>query len=457
MATSLPNKVLRVGFIHGGRIIDERLFRKPQSITVGQGEKNTFYLPDPSLPKSFTVLELTRTGYALVFSEDMQGRVRLGSGADVDFASLRAQGTATQRGDNWVLGLSDQDRGKLTLGDMTLLFQFVVPPPEATATKLPDSVRGSFWQGVDQVFAGIMSASLLFFLTLATVLSLSPLPEEPELSLEELPDRYARVIIPTKPPEPEKPADKGPSDDGPKTETKKPEKKPEQAAPADSKPAGTPAEAAARTAAIQQRVAQSGLLKILGTTGGSGGGALADVLGSAGTSNDIAAALAGAGGVGVATSDALLGGAGAGTGPRGAATGEAVGIGTIATKGAGTVTQGEKKEVEIQAKTTLETAEVESTTVDREGLARYVKSRLRAITSCYEKELKRNPSLKGRVVVRFTIKPDGRTTDVQVDENTVGSDAVAQCIRTLIRAWTFPFKPEEEATVSYPFVFAPAN
>jgi len=455
MAKPLPSKVLRVGVVHGGRIIEERLFRKPASITVGQGPKNTFFVPDPNLPDKMPVLEYTRTGYALVFTEDMDGRVRLGSGADVDFAALRAQGTASQRGDSWVLGLSDQDRGKITLGNLTLLFQFVVPPPEPTAAQLPASARGSFWSGVDRVFAGLLGTTSLFALTLAFTTALAPMPEEEELSLEELPDRYAKVMMPAKPPEPEKPADKPAANDSAKKDEKKAEKKPDEPIPA-AKADATPAESAARKAAIQERVAQSGILKILGSNGGAGAGsAFADVLGSSSASNDISAALAGAGGVGVATSD-LLGGPG-GTGPRGGATGEVATIGAIATKGGGNVNVGEKQEVAVKAETKLEAAEVESSTVDREGLARYVKSRLKAITSCYEKELKRNPSLKGRVVVRFTIKPDGRTSDVDVEENTVGSDAVGACIKTLIRTWTFPFKPEEETTVAYPFVFSPAS
>jgi len=300
----------------------------------------------------------------------------------------------------------------------------------------------------------LLSTCMLFALTLAFTTALSPMPTEEELKLEELPDRYAKVMMPAKPPEPEKPADKPAASDTGKTEEKKPEKKADEPIPA-AKADATPAEAAARKAAIQERVAQSGILKILGSTGGAGGGAFADVLGGSSASNDISAALAGAGGVGVATSD-MLGGPG-GTGPRGGATGEVATIGAIATKGVGAVNVGEKQEVAVKAETKLEAAEVESSTVDREGLARYVKSRLKAITSCYEKELKRNPSLKGRVVVRFTIKPDGRTSDVDVEENTVGSDAVGACIKTLIKTWTFPFKPEEETTVAYPFVFAPAS
>jgi TonB family protein len=86
-----------------------------------------------------------------------------------------------------------------------------------------------------------------------------------------------------------------------------------------------------------------------------------------------------------------------------------------------------------------------------------VKARLKAIQHCYEKELKRNPSLKGKVVVRFSIMPSGRTGDIEIEENTLGNDAVGACIRTAIRGWTFPFKPDDEVPVAYPFVFSPAG
>ena len=100
---------------------------------------------------------------------------------------------------------------------------------------------------------------------------------------------------------------------------------------------------------------------------------------------------------------------------------------------------------------------VESADVDREALARYVRARLKAIQSCYEKELKRNPSLKGKMVVRFSITSSGRTGGIEVEENTLGNEAVASCIRTVIRSWIFPFKPEDDVPVAYPFVFSPAS
>jgi TonB family protein len=82
---------------------------------------------------------------------------------------------------------------------------------------------------------------------------------------------------------------------------------------------------------------------------------------------------------------------------------------------------------------------------------------LKAIQNCYEKELKRNPSLKGKVVVRFSITPSGRSGDIEVEENTLGNEGVASCIRTVIRGWIFPFKPTDNVAVAYPFLFSPAS
>jgi hypothetical protein len=53
--------------------------------------------------------------------------------------------------------------------------------------------------------------------------------------------------------------------------------------------------------------------------------------------------------------------------------------------------------------------------------------------------------------------PSGRTGSIEVEENTLGNEAVGSCIRTVIRSWVFPFKPDDEVPVAYPFVFSPAG
>lgn len=447
MASTQPqhSKMLRVGIIQGDRILEERHVLR-DDITIGHDGKNTLILPPTDeLPARFALFENRNNQYQLVFDDTMQGRVNLGS-SDVDFDRLRKQGLAQERGPHYVLPLQETARGKVDLGDVTLFFQFVTPPSPADKPRLPPDVQGGFWKTLDRLFFTILAGSLaLHFIWGAIMISADP-PPEPELTLDELEDRFVKAeIIPQRKPEPEKVAE------APKAAEKA--EKAEAKDPGEDKAADSkPADAAQRKAEVVKKVSGKGLLKILGSSGSGSGGAFADVLGGSTGGGEIAEALAGAGGVGVATAEAV----GAG-GPKGGGTGNVAGIGDLGTSGGGKVDLGAKKEVEVSGRVKDAAPEVDSSDVDRDALARYVKARLKAIQNCYEKELKRNPSLKGKVVVRFSIMPSGRTGDIDIEENTLGNEAVGSCIRTVIRSWVFPFKPDDEVPVAYPFVFSPAG
>lgn len=441
MAATPANKILRVALVQGHKIVEERLFRKRQDVTVGQDAKATFVVR--SLPRTepaiTPVIEHSPDGYALLFTEAMNGRVRVGA-EDSELAQLRAQGAVERRGNVYVLPLPEDARGTVRLGDTTLLFQFTTARPEVVVPDVPLNVKGSIWRSMDSLFFAILAISLLINFSGATFIALSPKVEERELSLDELPDRFAKVLIPAKPPEPEKP----PETQTAQADDKKAEKQSEKK---DSK---LPSDPVAKKAAIAQKVASKGLLKILGSSGGAG--AFEDVLGGSTGAGDIGKALEGAGGVGVATADAVASG-----GARGGGTGTQAGIGDLGTSGGGNVNLGAKGDVKVTGHVKDAAPEVDSADVDRDALARYVKARLKAIQGCYERELKRNPSLKGKVQVRFAILPTGRTGEIDIEENTIGDEAVASCIRTVIRGWIFPFKPADEVPVSYPFVFSPAS
>ncbi|MDY7229013.1 AgmX/PglI C-terminal domain-containing protein [Hyalangium rubrum] len=443
---SQPSKLLRVGIIQADRILEERHVLR-DDVTIGHDAKNTIVLPpSDDLPAKFALFENRNNQYQLVFDDTMQGRVNLGS-SDVDFDRLRKQGLAQERGTNYVLPLQESARGKVDLGDLTLFFQFVSPVPEADKPKLPPDVSAGFWKGLDRTFFLILGVSLfLHFAWGAYVFAAQP-PPEPELTLDELEDRFVRAdIIPKQPPKQEQVAEAPQAEE--KQQAKEDKKDPSEAKPAESKSAD-PAE---RKAEVIKKVSGKGLLKILGSSGDGSGGAFADVLGGSTGGGEIAEALAGAGGVGVATAESI----GAG-GPKGGGAGQVAGIGELGTSGGGKVDLGAKKETAVSGRVSDSTPEVESSDVDRDALTRYVKARLKAIQGCYEKELKRNPNLKGKVVVRFSIMPSGRTGNIDVEENTLGNDAVGSCIRTVIRSWVFPFKPDDEVPVAYPFVFSPAG
>jgi TonB family protein len=428
--TSAGSKILRVGIIQGGKIVEERHVRRPDSVSVGQDAKNTFVIPASNLPPSFPVFDFRGTHYYLLFTERMDGRVRIGD-KDLDFAALRAQKLAQKRGSVYALQLDDSAKGKVSLGEVTLLFQFVPPPPAPTRMALPPEYRGTLWTSLDHVFFGILAASVLLNFSGAACIAFSAKPPDAEVALDELPDRFAKLLVPPPTPEPEKPKEEPKGEE--KVEKKEAKKK--------DKPTDE-----ARKAAIAQKVQSKGILKILGAAGGQG--ALKDLLGEGTGTQDVASALKGAqGGVVVATT----GGVG---GPRGGGAGSAAGIGDVGTSGGGNVSLGNKGDARVSGRVSAASPEVDSADVDREALARYIKARLTAIRGCYENQLKRNPTLKGKVVVRFNITPAGRAGDIKIEENSVGSAEVGECIASLMRSWVFPFKPPDEVAVQYPFLFS---
>ena len=429
-------KILRVGVIRDGKIIEERHIRHPAAVTIGQDGTNTFVIPASELPASFPVFEYRNGAYALLFTDRMNGRVATRSG-DFDFAALKTKGLVQKRGSVWTLPLDESAKGKVSLGEVTLLFQFVAPPPEPARIELPAEVRGTVWRSIDHLFFGILAVSLFIHFAGAACIMLSPKPPDTDLALDELPDRFARVLLPPKPQEPEQKAPEQTAQAEEKKDVKKEVKKNE-----------LPADAQARKAVIQQKVAGKGLLKILGSAGGSG--ALSDVLGSGTGSGDVAAALAGARGVSIATADSVGARAGGGAG-------RTAGIGDVGTSGGGKVALAGKGDARVTGLVSTAPPEVDSADVDRAALSRYIRDRLGAIRSCYERELKRNPGLKGKVVVRFNITPAGRAGDVRIEENTLGSNEVASCIQGLMRSWIFPFKPPDEVPVQYPFLFTSAG
>ena len=440
------HKLLRIALIQGSKITEDRTLKKRASVSVGQNATNTFVVPVSNLPPSFTLLEIVNDQYSLVFTSAMDGKVWV-NGQDLALADIISRGLAKQRNkDSYVLPITDASKGRVVLGEVSLMFQFVAPPPVAPKPQLPVEVKGSLLKQVDQFFFLVLAASLFVHFSGATFIACQPVPEERELTLDELPDRFVKAMMPVevKPPPQQETSDKG-------NEKKDEPKEDKKDAVADKKGEKPPTNASQQKAELQAKVAKSGLLKVIGSAAG-GAGAFEDVLGGSSGVGDVASALSGASGVGVATADSLAAG-----GPKGGTAGSAAGIGDLGTTGGGNVALAEKGTATVKGGVKMETPDVESSDVDREKLAAYVRARKGAIQQCYEKELKRNPSLKGKVVVRFSITPAGRTSDIDIEENTLGNEAVASCIKTTIRGWVFPFKPDSEVPVAYPFVFAPAS
>jgi hypothetical protein len=93
------------------------------------------------------VFEIKNDRYVLNFTAKMDGRLSDGDKV-LTLEQARTSG-ATKVDDHWSLPLSSAARGKIALGELTLLFQFVSAPPIQPRPQLPHSVRGTLADRID--------------------------------------------------------------------------------------------------------------------------------------------------------------------------------------------------------------------------------------------------------------------------------------------------------------------
>src|SRR5579862_1246987 len=157
MQQSTGPKILRIGLVAGGRILEERIVKQRTSVTVGPSEKSMFVV-QASVPTQFKLFELIGTDYYLNFLDGMTGRVALASGI-TDLVALKGQ--AKRVGPAYQVRLTDEARGKVVIGDTTFLFQFVAPPPIQPRPRLPLSVKSGLASQIDWNLTIIAAFSFL--------------------------------------------------------------------------------------------------------------------------------------------------------------------------------------------------------------------------------------------------------------------------------------------------------
>jgi hypothetical protein len=93
-----------------------------------------------------------------------------------------------------------------------------------------------------------------------------------------------------------------------------------------------------------------------------------------------------------------------------------------------------------------------------EAVRRVALRNLGQVRHCYERVLRNNPSLAGRVAVRLAISPTGAVTSAAVAGNTLADPAVSTCVAGAARRWQFP-APEGGgvAAVSLGYGFSPSE
>jgi hypothetical protein len=454
VAVSTGPKVLRIGLVQGGKVIEERVIKQRTHVTVGPSEKSTFVVV-ANVPPSFKLFELVGNEYHLNFLDGMTGRIALQTGP-TDLASLKGSAKKNQQG-AYQVRLTEDSRGKVVVGETTFLFQFVAPPPVQPKPQLPASVKSGVGDQVDWAMTIIAAFSfLLHFGAIGSFYSdWADKVIDDEASIGGLVERINKL---PPPPPPEQPKT---DDTATATAAATAKDAPKAAAPtggAPGKSAGNAGkgqvsqkEGAALLSKLDQLDAQT--LGALTNNGTATGNVLKDGQVPTGQLDQFAASGAGVGASGP-------GGLKMG-GPGGGAMVPGQGGGGLASVGGGNGAQGTTGSSGGQQKVEGPKANVGgggSVSVGKiSGADRVLAGARGRIRGCYQAGLNTNPDMEGRVTFTISVGGSGSVSSASATPSGTLSGGVVSCIQGVLRGLSFDPPENGAATVSGSFSFVNSN
>jgi hypothetical protein len=91
--------------------------------------------------------------------------------------------------------------------------------------------------------------------------------------------------------------------------------------------------------------------------------------------------------------------------------------------------------------------------LETQEVQRVMRAHLGELQYCYEKQLRRDPTLHGKIVVRWTVDERGRVVDAKDRGSTVKSPDAIQCVLSKIRRWRHPKPRGGFVIVDHAFIF----
>ncbi len=464
-------KVLRIGVMQGTRMSEERIIRDRGTVSVGTTERNTFTVASSELPSTFELFSMVGGQYLLNFTEKMEGQLALPEGIK-KLNDLRNSPNVKRGPAGWQVQLAETSRGKIQMGGVTFLFQFVVPPPPQPKPQLPAAIRAGWVKNIDWTYNACFSAFLVMAIASIAYVEYvyDPIVDD-ELSLDD--SRLVRLLA-TPPPveEPEPTPTEAASED--------PAAPAAPTAPAEHRPQPSAAEREAqRTAAAERRSeaaaaaanravdaalnALNNSAEFAALTGANdtGRGSARDALANGGLQTGTAADLANVGGISTASGSSVRRGSVASAGGNGLG-GRGLGQGGTVASGGDGIGSGQEivRERVIRGEANMgggDTTGGEGT-VDANAVARIIRGQLGGIRACYERELRNNPTLSGRLEMSFTIGTSGRITSISAGGPLASSSPpVGSCVSGRLRGLVFPTPENGSVEFSFPFTFTPGG
>lgn len=455
MAQSYKQLVLNIVQANKAR---QFVVRKDGTFTIGQRGDNDLILFGDDYPKRHTLISQKNGAYHIGVRPFVDGSISTND-STIRIRDLMQHGILPKSGDDYILRLTPQNRGFLTIGDVKVEFAFKqvqVKPPVAFDTS------AFSWQRalVKTLTSDLMFKGIFLILIFLNILILYAFKDyevnmQAKFDIERMPERLAQFII--KPPDEIVEVDTRmmsntmeSEEQGKKTENKDAEKSPNKTNNSNrqgtTKRRGNPA-------------ASAGLLGLISGSGSTGkSSSIVDALVDKGLVADLNNIVGGGTNLKVSKGgdnkdeldplDQLIGTGGSG------------GIDDFLS-----ALEDDVPQVELKKQAKVDLVKPSKVSGSKEALGQrteqsiwsVVSSRQGRIKYLYEKYLKRNPNLRGKITIEFTIAANGFVSEARILESTINHPELEQELLALVRRLKFDPIPSGNLTTIFPFVFSKLN
>ncbi len=456
MGSSQNKTSLRVKITQGHSVIERSLGSK-DTLTIGRSPDNDIVVFSDRFPKKHTLLKCDHNKCELYLTKDMRGEIRHQE-SQLSLQDLFVHELLPKKGDFYNLQFSHGRSGYIRVGDANI--SFLYDGADTTLKGVPDyswakaNLRSIGRDGLFKTLFLMFFALELFWGLSVYNIKLSPIAPP---DINKVPQRFAKFVI--QQPKQETPVETLTTTNGQETGTDSEQKQQKKK----TNPKRSGGSSGKKT---DRPVTSQGLLGLIGGSGQSGQkSSSVDFLIDKGLVKQL---------------DDLLGdkklSKRPGNGGLGTGSGKGVGAGTgdgiddllafglsggvddlIENDGVQKVTMKKKGQVQLQTPSKMRGSQAAMGNRSPENVMQVINSQQGRIMYTYNKYLRNDPNLSGKVSLDVTIEANGRISKITVLESTISNQNFVRDLTNIIRRLKFPPIAEGSITINLPFVFNRAD
>lgn len=428
--------------------------RQGGKFTIGQRGDNDLTLYGQHFPKRYTLISQKNGAYLLNIQPFIEGKISM-QDSTLHIHDLLKHDILPRKGNDRFVKLTPGKQGTLSIGDVRIDFAFKqIAVQEST---LPKTTVFSWHRAVVRnITSDLLFKFVFLFLLTLNILILYALKDyevniEKKFDIEKMPERLAKFII--APPEEIIPVEtQSLAANTENAESSKDSKKNESTKSTENNRNRRSGRRGGN------RAASAGLLGLIGGTGSSNkSSSIVDALVDKGLVADLQSIVGGGTHLKVSKGDNK--------------NGEDPLDQLIGTGGSGGIDDfladmdEDMPQVTLTKKAKVDLVKPSKRTGSAEALGHrpdqsvmnIIMRRQGRITYLYEKYLKRNPNLRGKISVEFVIAANGFVTSARIIESTVNHPQLERDIINLVKRLKFDPIPSGNVTMVFPFIFSKMN